>query len=226
MPPPDDPLARFVAAQDGVFQNALAELKAGRKQSHWMWFVFPQLAGLGRSATSYHFGLRGLDEARAYLAHPLLGQRLRQCVAALAPHHGRPAAHIFGFPDHLKLASCLTLFEAAADSDQDRARFAAALEGLCDGQRDARTLAMIGPPGDATPEAGAARIGAVRDPSPAELVAMIRNSPHQAVRRIVCERTGAVWCWPAERASHAEGARLVGATYTQPPGGEILTLDP
>lgn len=221
-------LDRFVTAQAGVFDTALAELTAGRKRTHWMWFVFPQLAGLGRSPRAFYYGLGGLDEARAYLGHPLLGDRLRRCVRALLAHRDTSAAAIFGFPDDAKLRSCLTLFEAAAPGDDDRALFAAALERFFAGRRDAKTLSMLGRGG--TGEAGAdpaeiERIGAVRDPSDRQVVAMIKASPVRAVRRIVCERTGAVWCWPAERAEHAAGARIVGATYTRPAGGELLTLD-
>lgn len=108
-------LQRFVDAQEGVFDVALLELQAGRKQSHWMWFIFPQLAELGRSPTSQFYGIRSLHEARAYLAHPLLGDRYRQCVEAVHMWGGkRDAAEIFGDVDAMKLRSSLTLFEAAS----------------------------------------------------------------------------------------------------------------
>ena len=108
-------LQRFVDAQKGVIDGALLELQAGRKQSHWMWFIFPQLAELGRSPTSQFYGLRSLHEARAYLAHPLLGDRYRQCVEAVQSWAGQKgAAEIFGDVDAMKLRSSLTLFEAAS----------------------------------------------------------------------------------------------------------------
>ena len=106
-------LQRFVEAQEGVFDQALAELQAGDKQSHWMWFVFPQLAGLGRSPTAQHFALRSAEEASCYLQHPLLGARLRQCTQALLPWQGRRTAEqILGPIDTMKLRSSLTLFDA------------------------------------------------------------------------------------------------------------------
>ncbi|HKU92448.1 MAG TPA: DUF1810 domain-containing protein, partial [Sphingomicrobium sp.] len=135
----DDPhdLQRFVDAQDGVFETALAELRAGTKQSHWMWFVFPQLAGLGHSPTAQYYAIRSLDEARAYLAHPLLGPRLRLCVEALLPHAGRSSEAIFGSIDALKLRSSLTLFDLVAPQDV----FARALDVFFAGEPDQRTLA-------------------------------------------------------------------------------------
>jgi uncharacterized protein (DUF1810 family) len=108
-------LQRFVDAQRGVIDGALLELQTGRKQSHWMWFIFPQLAELGRSPTAQFYGLRSLHEARDYLAHPLLGQRYRQCVEAVQGWAGQKgAAEIFGDVDAMKLRSSLTLFEAAS----------------------------------------------------------------------------------------------------------------
>jgi uncharacterized protein (DUF1810 family) len=108
-----DPLNRFVAAQAGSYDNALAELTAGAKRSHWMWFIFPQIAGLGRSATAIHYAIADRDEARAYLAHPLLGTRYLACDDALLRHAGRDAAAIMGEIDAVKLRSSLTLFDAA-----------------------------------------------------------------------------------------------------------------
>ncbi|MFD2183547.1 DUF1810 domain-containing protein [Rhodoplanes azumiensis] len=139
----DDPhdLARFVAAQDAVFDTALAELTAGRKRSHWMWFVFPQHRGLGRSPTAQLYGIGSLAEARAYLAHPLLGKRL---VAATKTVLGAPAPSlhaIFGSPDDLKFRSSMTLFERAAPGTPV---FAHALDRWCGGERDALTLDLIG----------------------------------------------------------------------------------
>lgn len=133
-------LARFVAAQSGVYDLALAELRNGRKRTHWMWFVLPQLRGLGNSMMADRYGLEDLDEARAYLAHPLLGPRLEECVAALLAHAGsHSAAEIMGVVDAIKLLSCLTLFEAAGGGPV----FARAIEAFYKGERDKRTLAMI-----------------------------------------------------------------------------------
>ena len=133
-------LARFVEAQSGSFADAIAELEAGRKRTHWMWFVFPQLAGLGRSETARFFGIRSAAEARAYLTHPLLGQRLRQGCAALLGHRDRSAEVILGGIDALKLKSSMTLFEAMAD---DPAPFAAVLDAFYAGARDPLTLDLL-----------------------------------------------------------------------------------
>ena len=108
-------LQRFVDAQEGVFETALFELQDGRKQNHWIWFIFPQLAELGRSPTSQFYGIRSLHEARAYLAHRLLGERYRQCVETVCSWAGtKDAAEVFGELDAMKLRSSLTLFEAAS----------------------------------------------------------------------------------------------------------------
>ena len=123
-------LDRFVAAQDGVYDDALAELGAGCKRTHWMWFVFPQIAGLGSSPTAQRYAIRSLDEARAYLAHPVLGPRLRECARALLAVPGRSAREILGHPDDLKLRSSMTLFARAAD---DPAPFQAVLDRYYDG---------------------------------------------------------------------------------------------
>jgi uncharacterized protein (DUF1810 family) len=133
-------LQRFVTAQEGVHARALAELKAGHKQSHWMWFVFPQLAGLGTSPMAVRYAIRSADEARAYLAHPMLGPRLREGVATMLAHKGTRPEAILGGIDALKFRSSLTLFEAAVD---DPAPFAAALDAFYDGERDERTLALL-----------------------------------------------------------------------------------
>jgi uncharacterized protein (DUF1810 family) len=137
----DDPfdLQRFVSAQAGVYDQALAELRRGRKQSHWMWFVFPQLKGLGISATAQHYGIASLAEAEAYLAHPVLGPRLRDCAAAALAVEGRSAHDIFGSPDDLKFRSSMTLFQAAAP---DEPLFAQALERDFAGP-DPRTLDLL-----------------------------------------------------------------------------------
>jgi len=107
-------LSRFEQAQDSSYPAVLRELKAGKKTSHWIWFIFPQLLGLGSSPTSQYFGLRGIEEARQYLAHPLLGARLRECSALLLEHRGRPVGDILPAPDDLKLASSMTLFSHAS----------------------------------------------------------------------------------------------------------------
>ena len=133
-------LDRFVAAQEGVYAQALDELKHGRKQSHWMWFVFPQVAGLGTSPTARFYAIDSADEARAYLDHPLLGARLRECADALLAHRGRSAAAMLGPVDALKLQSSMTLFEAVA---AEPALFAAVLEAFYDGARDAATLGRL-----------------------------------------------------------------------------------
>ena len=144
--PSGDPhdLARFVRAQAGCFDTALAELRAGRKRTHWMWFVFPQLRGLGRSETSRFYGIDGLEEAAAYLGHPLLGPRLRAAFGALLASPGSAEA-ILGPVDAMKLRSSATLFERAAPDDP---LFGAVLERFFGGERDARTLALLdGQPG-------------------------------------------------------------------------------
>ena len=134
-------LQRFVAAQEPVFETVLAELRAGRKRSHWMWFVFPQLAGLGRSSTARFYGIGSIDEARAYLAHPLLGPRLDLCTRIVLANESSSIHGIFGSPDDMKFRSCMTLFSLAAD-DPDNP-FRQALDRWCAGKPDERTLALI-----------------------------------------------------------------------------------
>ena len=139
----DDPfdLARFEQAQAPVFAQAIAELRAGRKRSHWMWFIFPQFRGLGFSTMSQRYAIRNLDEARAYLAHPVLGSRLRQCAAAVLDVEGRSAHEIFGSPDDVKLRSCATLFATASPPGSEWARL---LDKYFDGQPDEATLRLLG----------------------------------------------------------------------------------
>jgi uncharacterized protein (DUF1810 family) len=132
-------LARFVSAQAGAFDAAIQELRAGRKRSHWMWFVFPQLKGLGLSPTAQHYGLVSLAEADAYLRHPLLGPRLAAAVAAVQASPAANLTSLFGAPDDLKFRSSMTLFDIAAPEGPYRA----ALERWCDGQGDARTLELL-----------------------------------------------------------------------------------
>ncbi len=142
----DADVSRFVAAQDegGTYGRALAELRAGRKRSHWMWFVFPQVVGLGRSPTARYYGVRGLEEARAYLAHPLLGPRLRECCEALLSLAGADPVDVLGGIDAMKLRSSMTLFDAATGSGAG-APFRAVLETFFDGEDDPATVALLGP---------------------------------------------------------------------------------
>lgn len=136
-------LQRFVEAQSATYDAALAELQAGRKRSHWMWFVFPQLAGLGSSSMAQRYAISGLPEASAYLQHPTLGPRLRACTAAVNAVEGRSAHDILGSPDDLKFRSCMSLFARAAPQE---ALFRDALGKYFDGAPDPRTLAALGEP--------------------------------------------------------------------------------
>ncbi len=129
-------LARFVEAQEGSYETALAEIRRGSKRSHWMWYIFPQIAGLGHSPMAQHYAIRSVDEAKAYLAHPVLGPRLQACVEALDALEGTTAERVFGSVDAMKLRSSLTLFEAAG------ALFGPAIERWSAG-RDERTLRLI-----------------------------------------------------------------------------------
>ena len=122
-----------------MFDSALAELEAGRKRTHWMWFVFPQLRGLGRSPTARFFGIESLEEARAYFAHPLLGPRLQRCTEAVIGCNAGSLHDLFGSPDDLKFRSSMTLFEAAASDPL----FTEALERWCAGERDANTTRLL-----------------------------------------------------------------------------------
>jgi len=134
-------LQRFVTAQNGVFETAMAELATGRKRSHWMWFIFPQIRGLGRSAMAEHFGIANLTEARAYLLHPVLGARLERATAAVLEHEVRPLRAIFGTPDDLKFHSSMTLFALASG---EHGIFAEALRVFCGGREDAATVRLLG----------------------------------------------------------------------------------
>lgn len=132
---------RFIEAQDRVLDAVRAELAAGRKRSHWMWFVFPQLDGLARSETARFYALHSLEEARAYLAHPVLGARLRDCTALVNAVEGRSIHEILGSPDDLKFRSCMTLFAAA---DPAEPVFRQALDRFHDGTPDPETLRLLG----------------------------------------------------------------------------------
>jgi uncharacterized protein (DUF1810 family) len=134
-------LSRFSAAQDSVFETVLAELRAGAKKTHWMWFVFPQLRGLGRSPTAAFYGIASLEEARAYLAHPVLGERLAEAVDAVLATSDRSAHEIFGSPDDLKFWSSMTLFRETAAEETNR--FDLALRRFFAGEPDPRTLELL-----------------------------------------------------------------------------------
>lgn len=137
----DHDLSRFIAAQAGSYEQALAELRRGAKRGHWMWYIFPQLAGIGHSAMAERYAIRSIDEASAYLAHPLLGARLRACVAALQDLSPRSAEAVFGTVDAMKLRSCLTLFDSAGGGPL----FEAAITRWS-GSRDDLTLMLLGSP--------------------------------------------------------------------------------
>jgi uncharacterized protein (DUF1810 family) len=145
----DDPynLSRFLQAQEGDYDRALAEIRAGRKRTHWMWYIFPQLDGLAFSATSRHYAIKGVEEARAYLEHPVLGPRLRESAEAAVGVEGRSATAVFGSPDDLKLRSCATLFASVSPPGSVFDRL---LEKFYGGVRDDKTLRLLaagaGPP--------------------------------------------------------------------------------
>ncbi|MCK0174090.1 MULTISPECIES: DUF1810 domain-containing protein [Mycobacteriaceae] len=138
-PDPFD-LQRFRDAQDPVYETVLTELREGRKRSHWMWFVFPQLRGLGHSPTAVHYGIGSRAEAQAYLADPVLGGRLRECTGLVLAVEGRSAGEIFGSPDDLKLRSSMTLFARCAE---DGGRFRAVLDKFYDGAEDPVTARRL-----------------------------------------------------------------------------------
>ena len=133
-------LQRFVDAQDSVIDDVKKELRSGRKRSHWMWFVFPQMAGLGRSQMAQRYAIASREEADAYLAHPILGPRLRECTELVNDIDGRSATDIFGSPDDLKFRSSMTLFGTVADTP---APFDTALERYYDGEPDSKTLELL-----------------------------------------------------------------------------------
>lgn len=134
-------LGRFLAAQEDVFDAAIAELRRGCKESHWMWFIFPQIAGLGSSPMAAYYAIQSLQEATAYLRHPVLGPRLQECAAALLAVDGRTAREIMGAPDDLKLRSSMTLFARAEDSPPV---FQQVLDKYFGGEPDPRTLELLG----------------------------------------------------------------------------------
>lgn len=140
---PNDPfdLARFLSAQRSVYDRALVELRAGEKQSHWMWYIFPQIDGLGSSPTTRHYSIKSLEEARQYLAHPVLGKRLIECTEAVLAHQGLSAEDIFGHPDDWKLQSSMTLFELVSEPGSVFSRI---LDKYYQGKRDSKTLSILG----------------------------------------------------------------------------------
>jgi len=137
----DTGLARFVKAQEGDYARALREIQSGRKRSHWMWYIFPQLRGLGFSSTAQFYGIRDLEEARAYWTHPVLGPRLVEISEALLALETNDPGRVLGYPDDLKLRSCMTLFELAAP---EQPVFGRVLEKFYAGRRDPRTLELLG----------------------------------------------------------------------------------
>ncbi|TNC48760.1 DUF1810 domain-containing protein [Rubellimicrobium rubrum] len=134
-------LSRFLAPQEQTYDTALAELRRGRKDSHWMWWIFPQLASLGRSSTAKAYGLADLEEARAYLAHPVLGPRLVEAARAMLGHKGQPPEAVLGGIDATKLRSCATLFAAVPDAPPE---FSALLDAFYDGEPDPLTQGSLG----------------------------------------------------------------------------------
>ncbi len=139
-----DPLERFVSAQAAEFPQVLEELRAGEKRTHWIWFIFPQMKGLGHSPHADYYGIGSLQEAVAYLRHPLLGPRLRQCARLVTLVEGRAISRILGYPDDLKFRSSMTLFaRAAEEAGLDAAEFIDALKKYFDGEGDALTAAMV-----------------------------------------------------------------------------------
>lgn len=139
---PSFDLERFVEAQQGVYDGVVRELRAGRKTGHWIWFIFPQMAGLGRSSMSHNYAIGSLEEARAYLAHPVLGVRLRECAELVLGQTGRSAVEIFGSLDAMKVRSCMTLFHRAAPPESV---FERVLDRYFDGVADPATDALLAP---------------------------------------------------------------------------------
>ncbi len=133
-------LSRFTDAQKGIYNDAIAELRIGRKRTHWMWFIFPQIEGLGHSSTAKYYAIKSREEAGEYLNHPVLGKRLLECAEAVLAVEGRSASEIFGYPDDMKLKSSMTLFEAVSDHHQV---FARVLDKYFHGERDMRTLQLL-----------------------------------------------------------------------------------
>ncbi len=136
-----DNLARFIGAQEKVYETVLAELRSGSKRTHWMWFIFPQIDGLGRTPTAKYYSIKSWEEAQRYLDHPILGARLLECAGIVLAVDGRSALEIFGSPDNLKLKSSMTLFASVTDV---QTVFVRVLDKYFDGERDQRTLDLLG----------------------------------------------------------------------------------
>jgi uncharacterized protein (DUF1810 family) len=136
-------LERFIEAQDGVYEQACSELRAGQKQTHWMWFIFPQIRGLGSSAMASQYAISSLEEAHAYLEHPVLGQRLREITAIVTGLKNRTVEQIFGYPDDMKFHSSMTLFAQAATISQEDLIFSQALDKYFSGREDAATMERL-----------------------------------------------------------------------------------
>ena len=133
-------LNRFTNAQTGIYETALAELKNGQKRTHWMWYIFPQIDGLGRSATAKYYAIKNLEEVRQYLNHPVLGSRLLECTEAVLAIDGRTVSEIFGYPDELKFKSSMTLFAFVANPGSV---FVRVLDKYFHGERDVKTLQLL-----------------------------------------------------------------------------------
>jgi len=133
-------LSRFINEQESIYDSVLAELRNGRKRTHWMWYIFPQIDGLGHSATSKHYAIKSIEEARQYLNHPVLGQRLLECAEAVFAIEGRSISEIFGYPDNLKLKSSMTLFAYVA---APCSAFSRILDKYFNGEQDALTLQLL-----------------------------------------------------------------------------------
>ena len=138
-------LIHFVNAQAQVYRQVVEELTDGCKRTHWMWFIFPQLSGLGHSTMAQRYAIRNIDQAKRYLADPILGNRLRHDVRLIVGHKGKSALEILGSPDDFKFRSCLTLFGEAAYEKSDQSLFAEALKQFFNGEPDPRTLELLGP---------------------------------------------------------------------------------
>jgi len=133
-------LSRFTSAQESIYDSVLTELRNGRKRTHWMWYIFPQIDGLGRSATAKHYAIKSMEEARQYLNHPVLGKRLLECAEAVFTIEGRSISEIFGYPDNLKLKSSMTLFACVA---APCSVFSCVIDKYFNGERDALTLQLL-----------------------------------------------------------------------------------
>ena len=135
-------LNRFTIAQERIYDAVIEELKDGQKRSHWMWFIFPQIDGLGYSSTAKHYAIKTIEEARAYLSHPVLGSRLKKCAEIILTLKGKSASTIFGYPDDMKLRSSMTLF-ASIDEDPPNSVFTRVLDRYYEGEQDTATLRIL-----------------------------------------------------------------------------------